>query len=200
MTDAPDTFTMTPEQATAKIEELEAAYRGVPPSITPTDAQQAQARINYLAADKDFVDRLDKGDAAAKAELKALVEQVAGGNEPYTFENEVVDAVSDPNRMPKERYDGLLAALVEQGAPESSVQYIRDLDSGARTDLPTAGDGKACKRAIDRLTRDPEWGRKVLAGDMVSNAIRTRLSATIALAADDGKPITPQVAQWLLGL
>ena len=102
--------------------------------------------------------------------------------------------------MPKERYDGLLEGLREQGMPESGEKYVRDLDSGVRADRPTAGDGAACKLALDRLTRDPEWARKVLANDPAANALRTRLGATIALAGDDGKPVTPEVAKWLAGL
>jgi hypothetical protein len=115
-------------------------------------------------------------------------------------ELEVVDSISDPNAMTRERYDGLLEGLREQGMPESGEKYVRDLDSGVCTDRPTAGDGAACKQALDRLTRDPEWARKVLANDPAANTLRTKLGNVIALAGDDDKPVTPELAKWLAGL
>lgn len=202
MTDTPpDAFAMSGAEAGAALAKMTAEFRGAPPSDKPTTPAKAQSRLNQLTADKAWADRLAKGDVAARREFTELTAQVANSAGPLGgTELEVVKLISDPNRMPKERYDGLLEGLREQGMPESGEKYVRDLDSGVRADRPTAGDGAACKLALDRLTRDPEWARKVLANDPAANALRTRLGATIALAGDDGKPVTPEVAKWLAGL
>jgi hypothetical protein len=171
MTDTPAEIPihqMTPDQATARLAEMAAAYRPAP-SATPQTAQEAAARLDALAKDKDFYARLMAGDAATKrefAELTALKAGAAPGDtlpgEPYAIE--VVDAVSDPNAVNRATYNGLIEALREQGLPASAEQYVRDLDSGKRTDRPTQGDGAACRQALDRLMKNPEFVNDAAAG------------------------------------
>jgi pentatricopeptide repeat protein len=185
------------EAATAKLAELSAAYRGPEPSATPSNPQETQARLKHLTTDKAWGERLAKGDVAATKEFKALTEQVASGDQPLAFETEVVDALTDPNAMPRETYNGLIAGLREQGMLADAEQYLRDLDSGARTDRPTAGDGLACKQALDRLSRDAAFARAVFDGDVAANALRTALGNVIAMAADDGKPVSEAVQREL---
>ena len=115
MTDTPN---LTPEQATAKLAEMTAAYRGAPPSDKPTDAAGARARLNHLASDKAWVDKLNAGDVAARGEFKALTEQVAGSTEPYAAEGELVNAIDNPHAMQRGLYDKLHEGLREQGLPE----------------------------------------------------------------------------------
>jgi hypothetical protein len=202
MTDTPqDAFTLNSAEATLKLNEMAAAFRGAPPSDKPTTPAQAQARLSVLTADKAWADRLAKSDVAVRREFTELTAQVANSTEALGgTELEVVDSISDPNAMTRDRYDGLLEGLRESGMPESGEKYVRDLDAGTRTDRPTAGDGAAAQAAVNRLTKDPEWAKKVLAGDMAANALRTRLGNVIALAGDDGKAVTPEVSKWLAGL
>ena len=196
MTDTPISA-MTPEQATAKLAEMTAAYRGPPPTDKPTTAAEARARLNHLATAKSWNDKLSAGDVEATREFKALTAQVASDTAPYADRGEIVDAISNPSAVTRGKYDEMMEGLVEQGLPESGAQYIRDLDSGANKNYPTAGDGKAAQAALDRLKRDPTWAKAVLANDPKANAQRTRLAAVVSLARDDGKPITPAVAEWL---
>jgi hypothetical protein len=65
MTDQPQDFsTLSPEQATAKLNELTAAFKGaLPPENLATPAE-AQARLSHLAKDKAWTDRFTNGDAA----------------------------------------------------------------------------------------------------------------------------------------
>lgn len=143
-----------------------------------------------------------KGDVATKAEFQKLTEQVAGGSQSADLpEVEVVDAVSNPGAIPKSHYDGLLSALKDGGMTDSAEQYVRDLDSGARTDRPTAGDGAAARQALGQLMKDPDFRKGVLDGEIQANKTRVALSNVTALANyDDGKPVTEGVLKYLAEL
>jgi hypothetical protein len=84
---------------------------------------------------------------------------------------------------------------------DSAESYLRELDSGARSDRPSAGDGSACREALGRLMKDAEWTRKVMSGDPAANALRLKLNSFIALANEhDGQPASPEVIQALIKL
>ena len=122
MTDTPpDAFAMSGAEAGAALAKMTAEFRGAPPSDKPTTPAKAQSRLNQLTADKAWADRLAKGDVAARREFTELTAQVANSAGPLGgTELEVVDSISDPNRMPKERYDGLLEGLREQGCQKAA--------------------------------------------------------------------------------
>jgi hypothetical protein len=149
-------------------------------------------------ADPKWSERVTKGDGPAVAEFSRLSEQAKHSTSDLTIET--VDAISDPSALSRAAYDTMIDGLREQGLPESGEQYIRDLDTGKRTDRPTAGDAAACRQALDRLTKDADFARKVLASDPTANALRTKLGNVVALAADDGKPISTEVAKTLEAL
>jgi hypothetical protein len=174
------------------------AYRGGPIPTAPTNAAEAARLLESRMADPKWSERVTKGDGPAVAEFNRLSEQARHSTPDTAIET--VDAVGDPNAVSRAAYDTMLDGLREQGLPESGEQYIRDLDSGKRTDRPTAGDGAACRQALDRLTRDADFARKVLAGDSAASALRTKLGNVVALAADDGKPISTEVAKTLEAL
>jgi hypothetical protein len=204
MTDTPaDVTTLTPAEAGAKLAELEAAYRAPPPSGTPQTAAEAKVRLEHLTSSREFAERFTKGDTAAMREFRELTEMLAKGSERLDFsEIETVDTVSNPGAIPKAHYEGLLAGLKEGGMIDSAEQYLRDLDTGVRTDRPTAGDGTACRQALDRLMKDPEFVRGALNGELKATKLRVALSNVIAMAADDGQPATEPVLKYLsvLGL
>jgi hypothetical protein len=193
-----DPFTLSPEAASAELARMTEAYRGGPVPTTPTNAAEAARLLESRMADPKWSERVTKGDGPAVAEFNRLSEQARHSTPDTAIET--VDAVGDPNAVSRAAYDTMLDGLREQGLPESGEQYIRDLDSGKRTDRPTAGDGAACRQALDRLTRDADFARKVLAGDSAASALRTKLGNVVALAADDGKPISTEVAKTLEAL
>ena len=201
-TPAPQNITsMSPTEATAALDKMMLDLRGTATTVDrPVNPNEARARLTQLNADKNWADKLMNGDAAARAEFKTLTEMVAGSTDPFAAENEVVNSLDDRHAMPKARYDHMVEGLREQGMTAESAQYLRDLDAGKSVARPTAGDAKAAQAALDRLSRDSEWAKKVLAGDVKANALRTRLGNVIAFAADDGRPVTPALATWVNNL
>jgi hypothetical protein len=189
---------MTHDAASAELAKMIEAYRGGPSSNTPSNAAEAARLLESRMADPKWSERVTKGDSPAVAEFNRLSEQARHSTSETTIET--VDAISDPSALSRAAYDTMLDGLREQGMPESAEQYIRDLDSGKRTDRPTAGDAAACRQALDRLTKDADFARKVLASDPTANALRTKLGNVVALAADDGKPISTEVAKTLEAL
>ncbi len=193
-----DPFTLPPEAASAELAKMTEAYRGGPAPSAPTNAAEAAQLLESRMADPKWSERVTKGDGPAVAEFNRLSEQARHSTSDTTIET--VDAVSDPSALSRAAYDTMIDGLREQGLPESGEQYIRDLDTGKRTDRPTAGDAAACRQALDRLTKDGDFARKVLAGDPAANALRSKLGNVVALAADDGKPISPEVVKTLEAL
>lgn len=150
----------------------------------------AKWRENYLA-----------GSVAQRKEFAELTTLAASGNEaPDHLLIETVDSVSDPNALPKAGYAALIDGLREQGLPTSSEQYIRELDAGLHNTRPSEGDGAAARIARDRLTRDPEFAKRYLNGDVAATNIVNALNRWISFAADDGKPISPEGQEWLTSI
>jgi hypothetical protein len=48
--------------------------------------------------------------------------------------------------------------------------------------------------------KSEDWPRKMLANDPAANALCLKLNSVVALAADDGKSLSPEVAQTLTAL
>src|SRR5262249_17192296 len=147
---------------------------------------------------KAWGERLTRGDAEARREFEQLTERAQVGD--VAPEIETVDAVSDPSALSRAAYSALFDGLREQGLPDTAETYIRDLDAGRRTDRPSAGDGHACRQVLDRLTEDADWRQRYLSGDLAARKLAGTLSRIIAFAADDGKPITREVADTLSAL
>jgi hypothetical protein len=129
-----------------------------------------------------------------------LTEQIAAGDELQNFEMEITDAVNNLGAIPRAHYEKFVEIFRQLDLPASAETYIRDLDSGKRTDRPTAGDGEACRLALDRLSKDADFARKFDAGDMKARKIFGALTRVMAYAADDGQPASEAVLKTLIAL
>src|SRR5262249_15203486 len=124
----------------------------------PLTAAAAAARLRQMTADPKWREGLLGGSAQIRSEFETLTQQVAAaGDQPVDMPIETVNSVDDPHALSREAYSGLIDGLRSHGLPDTAEQYIRDLDAGRRTDRPTAGDGLACRQALDRLTADAGW-------------------------------------------
>lgn len=195
-----DISTMTPAEATSKLAELTAAYRGPEPTATPSTPAEAAARLRQLTENPSWREGYLNGTVAMRREFSVLTELAASGDQAPDLSIETVDAVSDPSALSKAAYAGLVDALRAGGLPDDAEQYIRDLDSGKRTDRPTAGDGAAAQAALNRLTKDPAFGKRYLTGEIAATNLVNTLNRVIAYAADDGQPVSAPVAQRLAAL
>src|SRR5262245_12303531 len=89
MPDAPDAFSLTPDQVGAELQRLAEQFRGAPPSANPTTPQEANARLDALKGDKSFYDRLMRGDVDSRREFDKLTELASRDNR--------LDAAMSPN-------------------------------------------------------------------------------------------------------
>jgi hypothetical protein len=81
MADEPiDIMSLTPEQATAKLNEMTAAYRGALPSENPQTAAEAGARLAALGQDPAWSAKLFAGNAEANREFHRLSQMIANGD------------------------------------------------------------------------------------------------------------------------
>jgi hypothetical protein len=183
MADAPNTLTAAQELIPA----------------TPLTPAAAAARLRQMEADPKWREGLLSGAPQIRDEFEALTKIAAAGDgSPDLIET--VDAVTDPHALPRAAYAGLIDGLREQGLPQGAEQYMRDIDAGRRTDRPTAGDGAACKQALDRLIADVGWRQRYESGDIGARNLAATLSRVIAYAAADDRPITAETDRALISL
>jgi hypothetical protein len=208
--EAPDVFTMSPDQATAALAQKTAEYRAAqapadavppPPAGTPaTTPAQAAARLAQLRADPAWRDKVLTGSAKQAREFQELTTLAASGDATTDVLIETVDAVSNPSALSRAAYAALIDGLRSQGLPEVSEQYIRDFDAGRTDYAPSEGDGLAFKQALDRLLRDPAVRTAYLAGNIETTAKVNNLNRVVALAAQDGRPVTSEAITILTKL
>jgi hypothetical protein len=193
-------FNLSPEQASAKLQELTVAYKGVAPE-TPATAAEAKARLQTLAGDKGFYDRLMRGNQTAKAEFDRLTGLVANSDESPSDYIETVDSVTDPNAQSRAARAALFDGLQAQGFADSAVDYVEGLDRGEIDFRPTEGDGVAAKEILDRLSKSSRWHARIFEEkDPTAIEAMTRLSSVVALAAQDGEAVTPVVEKYIANL
>jgi hypothetical protein len=193
-------FSLTPEQASAKLAEMGAAYKGVVPE-TPKDATAARARIDALSNSPEFYSKLMKGSVEARAEwarLNLLIANDAGGP---TGIIETVDAISDPSALRASAREAMFDGLQASGLPDSAVDYVEGLDRGEIDFRPSEGDGVAAKEILDRLSKNSRWHDRIFREqDPAAIEAMTRLSSVVALAALDGEPVTEVVSRYITNL
>jgi hypothetical protein len=110
---------------------------------------------------------------------------------------EIVDCVTNPGALPKAHVEGFYDMFRDFDLPPEAEAHMRALDSGESTDRPTQGDKEAYQRALDKLVKNDEFRRDLLAGDHTAKATMGALCRVIAYAADDGKPASPEFLQSL---
>jgi hypothetical protein len=184
---------MTDTSSNAAAELVPAAPAGVP--STPGEAA---ARLRQIEADPKWRDGFLSGNPQIREEFETLTQLAATGDQAQSVE--VVDSVTDPQALSRAAYAGLIDGLREGGLPASAEQYLRELDDGRRTDRPTAGEGLACRQALDRLTANADFCRRLMSGDIGARNLFNTLNRVIAYAANDDKPIGPEIDRFLTEL
>jgi hypothetical protein len=219
MTDAPapapetptDVYTMTPEQAGARLAEIGAQYKAAqtpadavappPPGTPATTPAQAAARLAQLRADPQWRTRVLTGSPTQVREFQQLTALAASHDEAPDVMFETVDAVSNPSALRRSDYETALDGLRENNnLPAITEQYLRDVDAGLRSDAPTEGDGLVFKEAKERWLRDPAVRAKYLAGDTATVRQLNNMNRVVALAAQDGQPASDLAIKILTDL
>ena len=173
----------------------------VSPAGMPSTPAEAAARLRQIEADPKWREGFLNGSPQHREEFEALTTLAATGDQSLDdLSIETVDSVTDPQALSRAAYNGLIDGLREGGLPASAETYMRDLDAGRRTERPTAGDGLACRQALDRLTSDADWRQRFMSGDIRAQNLFNILNRIVAYAADDNRPVMPGVHKWLTEL
>jgi hypothetical protein len=190
---------LSPAEATAKLAELTTAYRGTS-AEQPMDATAARARIGALSRDEKYYDRLMRGNTEARAEWDRLNQLIANDDGPVGI-IETVNSLDDPNSQSRAARAALFDGLQAQGFADSAVDYVEGLDRGEIDFRPTEGDGVAAKEILDRLSKNSRWHDRIFREqDPAAIEAMTRLSSVVALAAQDGEPVTEVVSRYITNL
>ena len=203
---------MSPEQAGARLAEIGRAYQAAqvspdsvpppPPGVPATTPAQAAARLAQLRADPAWRRKVLTGSAVQQREFAELTEMMASGGVQSDNLIETVDAISgDPNTLRRSHYEGLMDGLRESGMNDIAEDYVRQLDAGNPNYLRgTEGDKAAFRQALDRLMKSPEMRTKYLAGDVKLTNVVNGMLRVIALADDDGRPLSDEGKEILTRL
>jgi hypothetical protein len=194
-------YGLTTEAASAKLQELTTAYRGTPSADPPMDANAARARVQALTNDPKFYDRLMRGSVEARKEWDNLNQLIAAEDGNAGGLIETVDSISDPNAQSRAARAALFDGLQAQGFADSAVDYVEGLDRGEIDFRPTEGDALAAKEILDRLSKSSRWHERIFKEqDPVAIEAMTKLSAVVALAAQDGEPVTEATSKFIAKL
>jgi hypothetical protein len=189
-----DVWSMTPEQAGAKLAELKVAYdaaNGPPAPRTP-----GSARLREMLNDPKIRDAYLSG--AVPAITREINELKAAGAQFDTGGIEVVDGVTDPLAVSKREYATLIDGLREHGGLDVLAEdYLRHMDAGGQVERPTSGDAVAARLARSRLTKDTSFVQKFLSGDVAATSMMGALARMEAWALDDGRPVSEEFAKFL---
>lgn len=120
-------FSLSPADATAKLNEMAGAFRAPPAPMTATTPQEAARRLTELAQNPKWRDHLlNTGNAAVRREFNELTALAAEGGEQIAPEAELVDAVSDTHAVSRSNYNSMMDAVRDQGLPDRAEDYIRE--------------------------------------------------------------------------
>jgi hypothetical protein len=124
------------------------------------DAYDAEIRLAALLADPGFARRYSEGGIAERREIAELKQTIAAGGDASVRigDAEVVDAVTDVRAVRRHDLFGALHDLNKAGIPLEGLEKILN---GSWSD----GDVEFAQRELDRLVNDPDWCRRLLAGD-----------------------------------
>jgi hypothetical protein len=154
-------------------------HRAAPPPsaeqvAASQDAYDAEVRLAALLADPNFARRYSEGGLAERREIEALKQTIAAGGDASVRigDAEVVDAVTDVRAMRRHEMVGALTDLNRAGIPLEGLEKILD---GNWSD----GDVEFASRELDRLVNDPDWCRRLLAGDRTARHEQRAWSAIV---------------------
>jgi|SRR6185437_128602 len=182
MTDTTDTTNtaapLTPEQATAKLAELTAAFHGTPDK--PTTPAEAKARLDALSKDPKWRGDYLAGNGEARREFGSLTEMVARA------ESRIDEVMNGTGPAP----------MMEVTTPEhpfttaelrSAVDGLREIGLGDDVIRQVLEDYEVSpeeRRAVENLRRDrmadAEWTKKLLAGDHKAKRELTLMSIVLS--------------------
>jgi hypothetical protein len=156
----------TPEQATAALAAMTAAYRGAPPPDVPTDAAGAAARLELLASDKDWGTRVLRNDVTAKAEFARLTQLSSTLSETeLAMIGHVPSGYVHFNSASEAGLPEMAVAAADLLAVGISPDSIRQLLDDREV---SAEEHRAVKHLHDQRFSDKAWTDRYMSGDQAA--------------------------------
>jgi hypothetical protein len=179
---------MTPDEATARLAELTAQYAGAPIE-TPTNAHEAAAKLDRLAADPEWQQKFNAGDVETRREWRELVAMKSGRNSiddvlagtanPSPFETVTAGEISTQNLMQAVEW------LREDGIPDEGIRHVvESLRPGGKSPF-TKQDVAAARAWKHRAMQDRAWVERYLNGAPVERHHMTAVNAILVAGAGD---------------
>ncbi len=181
----PETF----EEYTAHQASLaEAKEFGALPSADVKTGAEARAALDARVGSKAFRDRLMRGEMQATRDWRSLHDTIGAdpGNMKLdailagTAEIPIMEATTG-NELPTRKLLEVVQGFKEQGL---SDETIRQAVNGGTV---TKAEHDAIELMHKRLVSDPEWGKKLLAGDFEANRQMTLMNIILACEVE-GQP------------
>ena len=172
--------TLTPAEATAKLDEMTVAYRGGPPSDKPQTPAEAKAQLDDLSKDKGWADKLMAGDVAARREFDVLTKMQADADDRLegvlngTAQPQMMELTTPEHPLSTRDLQSGVDGLREAGVRE---EVIRDFLRGEPVSKETR---QLVERFQAKRHGDAEWVKKLLAGDHEANRELTTMSIVLS--------------------
>jgi hypothetical protein len=175
-------WSMTPEQAGAEFSRMVEASRGPAPLPTtepPKNAAEARSRLDLLAADASFRNKLTAGDADSIKTFDTLTTLIAQDADPISLALAGI-IPAGMETLSAERPTTIrfmaagAAALREQGLSEDCVREAL-VGSKNSPEIYRAAQNRQRERFADK-----DWAAKLLAGDFAANREAVLLSIVLS--------------------
>jgi hypothetical protein len=186
MSDDTPIHELSPQQATERLAQLQAAYdaRNSPPPAPdkPSDPAGARAKLDALGKDPNFYQKLEAGSADEVRVFKELTAQAAGVDAEVRLErvlagevhnNATIETVSD-NQLSTSKMASAVGDLRARGFADKAIREIFSGEKGTAEQVAEASYRKSC------ALQSPEWVKSFLAGDFAALRDMTCWNAIIA--------------------
>jgi hypothetical protein len=154
---------LSPAEATELLNEFTASFHkpAPPPTLEQCrDGRDAQIRLSALTSDKDWIGRFLAGGAAEKSEFHALTAMVAAAADEGGYINvgELGENVVGEFGVRRTDMIDAISDLSRDGIPPEGIEKIL---TGSFSDE----DVQVAEYELKKLTSNPEWRGRLLAGD-----------------------------------
>ncbi len=180
-----DVSNLTPEQATAKLNEMTAAYRGAPPSANPTTPQEAKLKLESLTQSQEWREQLLSGNVEARRLFTSLTEMASQATD--RLDNVLADKatpqpfeVTTPEQPLSTRdLQSGIDGLRERGLDDDVIREIM----GDR--VASKAEHNEVREFRRKRMGDAEWRKRLLAGDHEAMRELTLMSAVLSTPVEE---------------
>jgi hypothetical protein len=183
VTHDPTILTLTPAEATAKLQEMQAAMHPAP--VAPVNAQGARALLDKLTRDPGWGKALLNGDPGVTKQFNDLTAMSAAGDDVGDAVKGVAEQAGPlieftiNGSLSRRDTATAIADFREQGLTDESITQA--LEGGA----VSIAEHRAAQALQSARKNDPAWCKRLLAGDYEARREFTLMSIILASPVAD---------------